>query len=327
MPSRLDWRRAAATGLIVVLAGGLSWLSWSRSAAAEIVERVVGVVNDEAIFLSQLRRRAAPLLEAVIAQAPEKDRATRIKALYKKLLEQLVDETLIEQTARELQVSVSSLEIDQAIDNVRRTNGLEESEFWQAVTGQGFTRAQYRIDVRKQLLRLKVVNQKVRARVNVSEAQVREEYDNRIRQARRSQRFRAAHILLPLEPGASATVVSSTMSEANALRATLSPETFTAAAEGRVGGDLGWLDQGDLPEALESVLLDLEVGQISPPVRGPSGIHVFWLQERQQMDVQMPSFEDSARMIQQEMTGRAMQRQEAIFLSQLRKGAVIDLRL
>lgn len=304
-------------------------LLWApaQPASAEIIERVVGVVNDEAIFLSQLRRRAAPLLESLIAQAPEQERSQRIRTLYERLLEQLVDEALIEQTARDLQISVSGLEIDQAIANVRRTNGLEEAEFWQAVTSQGFTRSQYRIDVRKQLLRLKVVNQKVRARVSISEAQVREEYDNRVRQARRTQRFRAAHILLPLAPDASATSVATTMAEAKRLRAALSPDTFTAATEGRVGGELGWLNQGDLPEDLENALLDLEAGQLSEPVRGPSGVHLFLLQERQQMAVQMPTFDESRGPIQQEMTGRAMQRQEAIFLSELRKGAVIDLRL
>ncbi|MDD9947549.1 MAG: SurA N-terminal domain-containing protein [Myxococcales bacterium] len=311
-----------ACGLLVMtVAGG------SIPAHAEVIERVVAVVNDEAVFLSELRRRAAPFLASVVADASPGERRERVNALYNNLLNQLVDEVLIEQTAQELKLTVSSLEVDQAIDNVRRSNGLSDEQFWEAVGEQGFTRAQYRQDVRKQLLRLKVINQKVRTRVNISEGQVREEYDKRLRQARRSQRFRAAHVLYALPEGASATEVKKAMSAASEMRVRLTADNFIAQAEAHGGGELGWLDQGDLPTSLETTLLDLEPGQISAPVRGPAGVHLFLLQERQAQATQMPTFAASRATIQQELLAKAMQRQEGIFLSELRKNAVIDRRI
>jgi len=312
---------AAATCLVSVLLVGSA-----RPVRAEIIERVVAVVNDEAVFLSELRRRAAPFLASVVAEAPEADRKQHLDALYGKLLSQLVDELLIEQTAQELKLTVSSLEVDQAIDNVRRSNGLSDEQFWEAVTQQGFTKAQYRQDVRKQLLRLKVINQKVRTRINISEGQIREEYDKRVRQARRSQRFSASHILFPLPEGATATEVKKAMSAAEALRANLTADNFNTEAEARGGGELGWLDQGDLPTSLETALLDLDPGQISAPVRGPAGLHIFLLVERQAHTAEMPAFEASRETIQQELLAKAMQRQEGIFLSELRKSAVIEKR-
>jgi peptidyl-prolyl cis-trans isomerase SurA len=309
---------------LVLLAGA------SPSAAvAEPIERVVAVVNDEAVLLSDLRRRATPYLEhALRGTVSEVERKTRIKQLYEQLAQQLIDDELIEQSARKMMITVASLEVDQAIDNVRRQSGLEEPRFWEAVREQGFTDAQYRQDVRKQLLRLKVINQRVRSRVNISEETVRETYEDRVRQGRRSQRFRAAHIFFALPETASATMVSEVSKQAEQLRSKLTAvESFDAAAKDHGGGELGWLDQGDLPNVLEDTLLGLNVGEIGAPVRGPSGIHIFLVRERQAGKDAQPPFEEQKAAIQRELLDKAMQRQEELFLKGLRREAVITMRL
>jgi peptidyl-prolyl cis-trans isomerase SurA len=319
--------RPQRRGLIALcLALGI-WSSARSSAHAEIIERVVATVNDDAIFLSELRRRAAPFLEQVIAGADENERKSRIKRLYEQFLKELVDDQLIEQTARKMNVVVSSSDVDQAIDNVRKQNSLDTAKFWEAVKGQGFTEKQYRADVRKQILRLKVTNQRVRSRVNLNDDTVKDEYDERVRKARRRQRFHAEHVFIGLAQTASATDIAQAAKNAQELRNNLTPDNFSATASLRGGGDLGWLDQGDLPEALENALLALEPGQISPPVRGPSGVHIFLLRERQSGGVQVPPFAEAKDQIYRELLDRAMAKQQELFLADLRRAAVIDSRL
>ena len=86
----------------------------------------------------------------------------------------MIDEELIQQSARDLQLRVTNADVDRAIDNVRTQSGLSEDEFWDAVRAQGFAEAQYRGDVRRQLLRLKVLNNRARSRINVTEEDVKE---------------------------------------------------------------------------------------------------------------------------------------------------------
>jgi peptidyl-prolyl cis-trans isomerase SurA len=305
------------------------WLSGVTVAAAEPIERVVAVVNDEAVLLSDLRRRAVPYLEqAMQGTRSDVERKSRIKALYDQLVQQLIDDELIEQTARKMMITLSSLEVDQAIDNVRRHSGLEENRFWEAVREQGFTDKQYREDVRKQLLRLKVINQRVRSRVNITEDTVREAYEDRVRKARRSQRFRAAHVFFPLPDSATATAVSDVTKQADQLRARLTDvASFDAAAQDHGGGELGWLDQGDLPIVLEEALLGLNEGEIGMPVRGPSGVHIFLVRERQAGKDTVPTFDDMKGEIQRELLDAAMRRQEELFLKGLRREAVISMKL
>jgi peptidyl-prolyl cis-trans isomerase SurA len=299
----------------------------ARDAHAEVIERVSAVVNDQAILLSDLRRRAAPFLESILTGTKSQgERMGRVKQLYKRLLQQLVDEELIEQAAKKMHVSVSSTEVEQAIDNVRRQNSLTEDAFWQAVRAQGFSEKNYREDVRKQLLRLKIINQRVRTRVNVNEQTVRESYEDKLRDARRSQKFHAEHIFTPLPATASATEVSRALKEAKELRKQLTTQNFTGQAAQKGGGDLGWLDQGDLPGVLEETLLGLSEGEISEPVRGPSGLHIFLLRERQSGATALPAFDQMRASIQRELLDKAMQRQEELFIKGLRREAVIDAR-
>ncbi len=297
-------------------------------ARAEIIERVVAVVDEQVVLLSDVRRRAAPFLESTLAGASSTaERKKRLKELYRRLLQNLVDEQLIQRAANEMHLAITKSEVDQAIARVRQQNNMKEEQFWAAVRQQGFSKQQYREDLRKQLLGLKVTNQRVRSRVNVAEEDVRERYDEQLRQARRTLRFRAAHIFFELPSGASATEVAAVRQRAEALRAKLSAETFDEAIEAHGGGDLGWLRQGDLPEALERGLLSLAPGQISDPVRGPSGMHIFLLRERQRGSQTLPSFEESRAQLRQQMLEEAMGRQQEIFLRQLRKEAVVELRL
>lgn len=321
--------RWVRTTVIAAAVSGSLFATAARhnTARADIIERVVATVNDDAIFLSELRRRAAPFLEQVISGANESERPQRIKRLYEQFLKELVDDQLIEQTARKMNVVVSSSDVEQAIDNVRKQNNLDTARFWEAVKSQGFTEKQYRADVRKQILRLKVTNQRVRSRINLNDQTVKDEYDDRVRKARRRQRFHPEHVFFGLPQTASATEVSATMKKAQELRSQLTEENFASVAAQRGGGDLGWLDQGDLPEELENTLLSLEPGQISAPVRGPSGVHIFLLRERQTGGVQIPPFEEAKDAIYRELLDRAMAKQQELFLADLRRNAVIDTRL
>ncbi len=73
-------------------------------------------------------------------------------------------------------------------------------------------------------------------------------------------------------------------------------------------------------------ILRLDVGEISQPVRGPAGFQIFRLRERQQAG-QGPAYEQVRMQIYQEMMEEAMAHQEQIFLAELRRQAVVDVRL
>lgn len=291
----------------------------------EVIERVVAVVNGDPLLLSELRTRAAPFL-ARIMQAPEMQRMSLMQQLYGDLLTQLIDERLLEQEARKLSIAISSIDVERAIQNVQRQSGLKDAEFWEAVRGQGFAPDHYKADVRRQLVRLKVINQKVRSRINITDDDVRRRYDDQLRVARKSAEFNVSHVFMQVE-GDSVTKLAQVRSEADELKAKLTPDNFDDAMREHGGGDLGWISQGDLPESLATALIALEPGQISEPVRGPGGMHIFLLKERKEGEASIGSFEQVKQNIFSELLDKAMARQEAAYLQELRKQSLISRRL
>ena len=308
---------------LLTLAVGLVFAS-SRSAEAEVIERVVAVVNEDAIFLSELRRRASPFLERALAVPTAAGRMAAIEQLYTEVLDRMIQEELFIQAADEMQVTVSRAEVDRAIQNVRTQSQLSEEAFWQAVRAQGFAPEQYRADVRRQLLRLKVLNHRARGRVNITEEQVRERYDMLVARSRRTAQFVAAQLFVAVATGASATEVAEARGRAREARDGIeSADDFWDAG----GVSLGTLSQGSLAGPLEDALMGLDEGQISDVVRGPSGFHVFLLESRQTASSNVPPYAQVRMQIYQQMMGQAMERQEELFVAELRRRALIDLRL
>lgn len=295
-------------------------------AAADIVERVVATVNDDAIFLSDLRKRAVPFLPQVAEASTETERMSRLKELYDELLNYLIDEKLVRQIAASSGIRVTQADIDNAIENLRLNNNMTEEQFQQALASQGFSEAQYRQDLKRQLIRLKVMNERVRSRVNITEEEVRARYEERAREEGNDVRFRVSHLMFPVEDDASATRVAAVRREAQEVREALTPATFNERAKELGGGDLGWIAPGDLPEELEKALSGLDTGEISQPVRGSSGFHIFFVEDRQ-VGTDFPSYEEMKQELYREMLDKAMARQERIFLDEVRRKAVINRML
>jgi peptidyl-prolyl cis-trans isomerase SurA len=298
----------------------------ATSAGADVVERVVATVNNDAIFLSDLRKRAVPFLPQVADAPTETERMSRLKELYEELLTYLIDEKLVRQIASGSGIRVTDADVDMAIENLRTQNNLSTEQFDQALAQQGLTMAQYRRDLKLQLVRLKVMNERVRSRVNVTEEEVRARYEERAREEGSALRFRVSHLMVPIRAGSSAISVAAARQDAQKLRGELTPDNFSERAAELGGGELGWIEQGDLPEDLEAALLPLSSGEISQPARGDSGFHIFYLQERE-VGSDFPSYEEMKQELYREMLDAAMSRQEKVFLDEMRRKAVINRML
>ena len=315
--------RALSVGLVVLA------VTFSATAGADaqqrgrqVIERVVAVVDDQAVWLSELRRRAVPFLDRTLEAPSELQRQAALEALYGELLDHLIDEELIQRAAREMQVRVTTEDVERAIQNVRRQSNLGEDEFWNAVRGQGFTERQYREDVRRQLLRLKVLNTRARGRVNITEDDVRRKYDEIVRRSNRDACMELSMLRVEVPDGASATDVAAARQRATELRATLTPRNF--AEQG--GIDLGRVCGGLQPQ-FQEVVASLRPGQISDPVRAPGGFFMFHLRDVVAGGDEVPAFDSVKNDLYRQMLEQAMARQERILIDELRRSAVVDRRL
>ena len=162
--------------------------------------------------------------------------------------------------------------------------------------------------------------------MNITEEEVRARYEEKARETGNEVRLKVSHILIPVEDGATATAVAEIRKEADETRAELTPENFKARAADLGGGELGWLSPPDLPSEIEESLARLEAGEISEPILGSSGFHIFYVEERQ-MGSDFPTFDEMKQELYREMLDDAMTRQEKVFLDEIRRKATINRML
>ncbi len=298
-------------------------LAHADATRADVIERVVATVDEDAIFLSDVRQRARPYLRQ-IAQAPEEQRSELIQQAYTAIIDQMIDEILIRRAAQSTQARVTNEEIDRAISSIKQNYGVDDAQFAEGIAQDGFTEASFREHIRRQLLRRHVVSQRAAQRITIRPEQVRARYDAELANVDRNRAFRASHVFLAVAPGSSAAEVESARARAAALRAELTPETFEAAMTEHGGGSLGVVRRGDLSTDMVSALDELEAGEISEPVRSEAGFHIFLLHERQEPSI--PPFETAQARVENLLREEQLARLDEQIIRELRRDVNINKR-
>jgi len=322
------WSKSHAGALALAFA----LLGAPLAARARVVERVAAVVGDSIVLASEVEERVAPLM-ADVNRIPDADkRAARAAALRREVLDRLIDDELILQQATELKLSISNEQVDSSIEEIKRQNNLTDDQLREALRGQGMTMTAYRADLKRQLLRFRVLNIAVGSRVNISDDEVRSYYDRHMKDGSNVQ-VRASHVFIAIPEGADATVVAEKLALAQKVLdrakagedfAKLARESSDDAATRADGGDLGYFGKDMLPKAIEELVFSMKVGDIRGPIRADRGFHVIKLVDRKLKDPK--PFDEAKDDIRMQLRQKDMERQTKIYLAELRKKTLVDVK-
>lgn len=125
-----------------------------------VINRIVAIVDQEVITLVELRRRAEPFQKRLTEVPPDK-RAAAEAQLHRDLIQEAIDERLIAREARALRISIDSEDINRTIDYIAKSKSVTREKLLQLVVEQGFSEAQYREQLVKQLLVAKLMRIKM----------------------------------------------------------------------------------------------------------------------------------------------------------------------
>ncbi|GMQ96197.1 MAG: peptidylprolyl isomerase [Gammaproteobacteria bacterium] len=253
-------------------------------AAPEIVEidRIVAVVNNDVIVLSELQSRLRTVVEQLEkggVPAPPKD------VLEKQVLEQLILDRLQVQIAADTGIRIDDETLNRQIADIAGQNKLSLREFRDILERDGFDFAAFREDVRNELVKNRVQQRQVRDRVQVTARDIDNYLATQEKQGGNNPEYRLGHILVAVPDGASPEELTEARDQAEDILARLKAganfgRTAAAESDGQQaleGGDLGWRKGGELPTLFEDVVPKLEKGGLSDVIRGPSGFHVIKL--------------------------------------------------
>jgi peptidyl-prolyl cis-trans isomerase SurA len=287
-----------------------------------LVDRVAAVVNDDVITLSEVRAAAKPLEQS------EQSKADR-ERLYRDVLDDLIADRLLEQQIRDSEVEVTEADLDRAVQDILRQNNISEAQLEQALAARDMSVSQYREDLRTQLQRLKVIDRKVRSKINISEREVEEEYQRRVRDEEKREFVRISHIYIPSEGDPEAARAAAKAARQRVMMAGQPFEDVAKAVSkgptAAEGGSLGELAVSGLLPGLAEAVAGLSEGELSEPVEAGPGFHIVRLEERRLQA--STSFEELAPKIREQLYQREMEKQMDLWLDELEAKAAVDRRL
>jgi peptidyl-prolyl cis-trans isomerase SurA len=248
-----------------------------NSASAEVVSRIAAVVNKDIITTHQLDQA----LQEQLAKRERQPSPAQMGALRQELLSRMIEETLVQQRIDALGLRVSDDEVETALLDVQKQNQLTREELENAVQVQGLEFDAYRENLRKQILRYKLISEEVRSQVDVPEQEVVEYYRAHLEDYRLAPEVQLSALTFPVSEKASdqerrhiLKIAGEALSRLRQNEELIQVVAGYNETYGVTGGELGRFVYGELfPEFIEAIN-GVEAGSFTEPVETFNAIQI-----------------------------------------------------
>ena len=243
--------------------------------AAEMVDRIVAVVNDDIITLQQLNSMVAPYLEKVEkASYPEEKQKKIIYNLKKDMLNRMIERTLADQEAEKYNITVSEDEVDKAIERFKENRGMTRDELEKALEQDGMTYEDYRDKIRKEILRPKLISRAVNSKVVVTDKDVKEYYEAHKEKYSGIKKYELRNILT--EEKEKIKQARTFLEDGGDFRA--AAEKFSEASNASDKGHLGVFKEESFSEKLGQPITSCGPGKYTDIIETDRGFQIFYVE-------------------------------------------------
>jgi peptidyl-prolyl cis-trans isomerase C len=259
----------------------------AKPLAPKDLPAVVAKVNGENIKKEDLLQGAQAVQ---IRLAQEGRPAVPSVEFYREVLNQIIGIALLQQDAKAQGVTATDQEIQQQLAQ-RKSAFPNEQAFKQALAQAGLTEQKLRDQTRDAIAVQKYIQSRLAKGGGVTEQATRDFYDKNKAQIQAPERVHVRHILIRVDPQATAAAKQDARQKAETLLKRLQAgEDFGKLASENSddpgskvrGGDLGFVAKGQAPPAFEAATFALtKPNQLSPVVETQSGYHIIQFVEKQ----------------------------------------------
>lgn len=293
--------------------------------AASRSEGIAAVVGEEAISMSDVMAR----VQMVIVSSGVPDNEDIRDRLTQQVINILIDEQLKLQEARRLEIYISDEDINQGFAAVAAQNSLTAEQFEEILAKEQIPSYTIKNQIKSQIAWARVIQSRLRPEVEVSERDVQDMYD-RLKENVGKTEYLVAEIFLPVEKPAEednvkklADRLTSQLIQGGVPFTRLATQ-FSQSAAAAKGGELGWIQEKQLPEKLDKQLSRMGEGDLSRPVRSLTGYHILYLRKKRTIsESNLPSLEEIGSQIGTDQLERLQRR----YLLDLKAEAFIEMRV
>ncbi|MGC4028341.1 MAG: peptidylprolyl isomerase [Steroidobacteraceae bacterium] len=267
----------------LLVTAGVRALSMEASTPAphgELLDKVAAIVNDGIVTESDVDEQVEVITSRLAEQNTQLPPAD---VLRRQILDRLIVQEIQLQRADRLGLKVSDEQLNAALTDIASRNNLPLTQLPEALASQGINYASYRDNLRKEIVLSGLRQREVLSRINVTPRELDQFIERLKKLPSETSEYNISHILIAIPQDATQAQVDDAEKRAQEVhdRASGGAEDFARLAvaysssqTALEGGSLGWRKGPELPTFLAEIIGQLKVGDVSEPVRTPTGFHL-----------------------------------------------------
>lgn len=254
-----------------------------------ILDRVVAVVNDDVITLTEVQEEGLQTIRKIVQESLGQERERRLRSVERQILDELILRKLQLQEAKKEKIEATASEVRSAIDELKRRSGLtSDEELKIAMARELLTEEQFRKGIAEQVALTKLVARQVRSKVVVLDEEARRYYDQQQDRFRDIPQVKIRHLLVAVPEKATQEDMmraKNRIEEAQALmklgaKFSTVAKRYSEEPLASSSGEVWTMKRGELSPELERIALSLPTGQVSGIIVTPAGFHLIQVEER-----------------------------------------------
>ena len=262
--------------------------SYPLNATAKVVDRIIAVVNDDIILLSELDATFKPYKEKIEngGYPPEKEQQMLYR-VREDLINKMVEQKLTEQEVKAHHIRVSENEIDQMIERIKQINYLTDEDLKKELETRGVTLKDYRKELKEQSLRNKLVVREVNSKIVVTKPDIKKYYDEHPKLYGGKVQYHLRNIFIKYPSNTNSDPESALKERFDPIMEKLkSGEAFekvarqySEASSASDGGDLGKFSLDTLSDQIKKNIENLSAGDYTPILKSEKGGQIIFVEE------------------------------------------------
>ncbi len=311
----------------------VSFAADNAPSPALVVDQIVAKVNGDIVSQDELQRVAREMRKEMQAQnIPESRINDEVSKRQKDALRDRIDELLLTQKGKELNINVDS-DLSKYMANLQRQSGMTDPEkFHDYIRKEaGMSFEDFQQQTKNQFLTREVIGQEVGRRINISDKEILDYYNAHQQDFVREEKVFLSEILISTQGKSPQAVVAAEKKAKQVAADAAKGQRFadlardnSDATTAKDGGALGGYKKGELTKEIEDAVWTLPKGGVSKPVKIATGFEIFKVEEHSKAGLE--PLADAKPEIENALYGPKMQPKVREYLTQLRTRAFLQIK-